>query len=275
VRGAARPEWLAPMPFVVVVIGIVLFATTRLVLQAGNTPSSSMYPTLVIGDHLFIDTVTPKLRPMARGEVITFTFPCDHAREYVKRVIAVAGDSVEVRCGVVWVNGMAVPSTLVPGACTYYDRDEMTGTWKPRDCSRYHEVLNGHAYDVFGFANKPQLDADLNRTEGDSHDFPSTMRPVPPSCSTQEDFVGESKPAIKQPIGTFVTTKSEAKVCEPQQHFVVPADSYFVMGDNRSNSNDSRYWGVVPKSLLLGRVLSIWMSDGYGGQNWSRVGRVD
>jgi signal peptidase I len=276
VRGAAKPEWLAPMPFVVVVIGIVLFATTRMVLQAGNTPTSSMYPTLVIGDHLFIDTVTPKFRPITRGEVITFTFPCNRAVEYVKRVIAVAGDTVEVRCGVVWVNGTAVPSTRVLGPCTYFDHDDFHGTWTARECSRYHEVLNGHAYDVFGAADKPQLDADPNRTDGDMRDFPSVMRPVPPSCGAQADFVAETtKTPVKQPIGSFVTTKSEAKVCEPQTHFVVPADSYFVMGDNRSNSNDSRYWGVVPKSLVLGRVLSIWMSDGYGGQDWSRVGRVN
>jgi signal peptidase I len=245
-----------------------------LVLQAGNTPSSSMYPTLVIGDHLFIDTVTPKLRPITRGEVITFTFPCNRAIEYVKRVIAVAGDTVEVRCGVVWVDGTAIPTTRVPGSCTYYDHDDMSGTWTPRDCSRYHEVLNGHAYDVFGAADKPQLDVDLN--QNDAHDFPSSMRPVPPSCGAQVDFVAEpTKAEIKQAIGSFVTTKSEAKACEPQVQFVVPADSYFVMGDNRSNSNDSRYWGVVPKQLVLGRVLSIWMSDGHGGRDWSRVGRVN
>ncbi|MEO8842173.1 MAG: signal peptidase I [Kofleriaceae bacterium] len=257
VRGAAKPEWLAQLPLVVLVIGVVLFSTTRLVLQAGNTPTSSMYPTLVIGDHLFIDTVTPNLRPMERGEIITFTFPCDHAHEYVKRVIAVAGDTVEVRCGVVWVNGTAVPTTRVAGPCTYYDRER--GTWRSHDCSRYHEVLNGHAYDVFGGA------------VGDVRDFPSAMRPVPPSCHAQDDFVAQTE----QRSGSFVTTNADAKPCEPQVHYVVPADSYFVMGDNRSNSNDSRYWGVVPKSLLLGRVLSIWMSDGYGGQDWSRVGRVD
>ena len=264
VRGADKPEWLAPMPFVVVGIGVALFVATRLVLQTGNTPSSSMYPTLVIGDHLFIDKVTPKFRPITRGEVITFTFPCDHAREYVKRVIATAGDTVEIRCGVVWVNGTAIPTASVPGPCTYYDRDEMRGTWSPRACTRYHEELNGHAYDVFG--------AELNRTEADSHDFPTHMRPVPPNCSNAEQDFGVAAP---QPVGALVTTNANAKPCEPQLHYVVPADSYFVMGDNRSNSNDSRYWGAVPKSLLLGRVLSIWMSDGYGGRDWSRVGRVN
>lgn len=273
-RTAGKPEWLAPAPFAVVGLGVALFIATRLVLQTGNTPTASMYPTLVIGDHLFIDKMTPKLQPLGRGEVVTFRFPCDHAREYVKRVIALGGDTVEVRCGVVWINGTALPATLVPGPCTYYDRDELRGTWSPRTCSRYHEVLNGHAYDVFGLADKPQLDADPDRTEGDTHDFPSRLRPVLPACTALEDLAAPAS-RVPVPLGTLVTTKHDAKVCEPQLHYVVPADSYFVMGDNRSNSNDSRYWGVVPRSLILGRVLSIWMSDGYGGRDWSRVGRVD
>ena len=267
VRNAEKPEWISPVVAAVVGIGIGLFIATRLVLQTGNTPTSSMYPTLIVGDHLFIDTVTPKFRPITRGEIITFTFPCDHTREYVKRVIGVAGDTVEVRCGVVWLDGTAVPSRLDAGACSYFDHDEATNRWSERPCSRFHEALNGHTYDVFG-------SADLDRAQGDVHDFPAQLRPVPPSCNQQEDFGSQAKPA-SVPIGTFVTTKPDAQVCEPQMHYVVPPDSYFVLGDNRSNSNDSRYWGVVPKSLVLGRVLSIWMSDGHGGTDWSRVGRLD
>ena len=47
--------------------------------------------------------------------------------------------------------------------------------------------------------------------------------------------------------------------CRPHMHFVVPADSLFVMGDNRNNSNDSRYWGVVPANLVVGRLIGIWL----------------
>jgi signal peptidase I len=272
VRNAERPDWLAPMPLVVVGISISLFIATRLVIQTGNLPSSSMYPTLVIGDHMFIDTLSPKFRSISRGEVVTFKYPCDPAREYVKRVVATAGDTVEVRCSTVWVNGVAVPTQQVPGDCTYYDHDEARGDWYKKPCSRYHEELNGHSYEVFGPPERPAQDRDPNRSEGDSRDFPSLTSPVPPSCrdSLAPDHVMHVEPGKLE-----LAKKSDGKVCSPQLHFIVPADTYFMMGDNRSNSNDSRVFGPVPASAVLGRVLSIWMSDGYGGRDWSRVRRID
>src|ERR1700759_2247167 len=96
-------------------------ALRAFVVEAFKIPSSSMYPTLEINDHIFVNKfiygvripwTTTKLfalRGPPRGEVIVFIYPCDPDRDYIKRVVATAGQTVETRCGVLYVDGVAVP----------------------------------------------------------------------------------------------------------------------------------------------------------------------
>jgi signal peptidase I len=157
---------------------------------------------------------------------------------FVKRVIALAGDSIEVRCGVVYVNDKAVPQTRVG--------------------DRYRETLGAHSYEV----------REEKRADGqpDLHDFPQWDAMISPSC-VQGSFY--DKPTNTQPQGTIVEgkPKASASACEAQLHFVVPAKSFFVMGDNRTNANDSRYWGVVPDAAFIGRVIGVY-------KPWSRFGAI-
>jgi signal peptidase I len=86
-----------------------------------------------------------------------------------------------------------------------------------------------------------------------------------PSC-VQGNFY--DKPVHEQPQGKLVETKPRGSVtdaCELQLHFVVPPKSFFVMGDNRNNANDSRLWGVVPEKAIIGRVIGVVSP-------WSRFG---
>src|SRR4051794_17152158 len=116
---------------------LIALALRAFVIEAFKIPSSSMYPTLEIGDHIFVNkfiygvripwtrTKLFELRGPHRGEVIVFIYPCDPERDYIKRVVALAGDTVEVRCNIVYVNGKAVPSKMVEGeTCKYNDYDE-------------------------------------------------------------------------------------------------------------------------------------------------------
>jgi signal peptidase I len=255
---------------IAIVIGAVGLGYAQLALDAFKIPSSSMYPTLVIGDHVYVDKLSPRWRPLERGEVIVFTQPCArHA--YIKRVIATGGDTVEVRCSVVYVNGSAIPSTLSAASASYADYDEIDGRTFSRTASRYRETLGGRSYAVFHDVERPAHDQVGGKP--DRHDFPRLDVMIAPSCRHGDYYPPE--PGVQQPSGTIVQSKRDASTCEPQAHFVVPPGSLFVMGDNRSNANDSRYWGVVPIDLVTGRVVGIWLSSHAGERDWSRFGAIE
>ncbi len=259
-----RLEWIAPMPFLTLAFAIGGFAILRLaVLQGFAVPSSSMAPTLNVGDHVF----ATNRGGVDRGDIIFFPNPCTPEREYVKRIIGVGGDTIEVRCAVVYVNGTAIPATEVPGPCRYSDYEEVGGRWFDRECSEYREAYGGHSYSVYGSAGRAD---DARDGVADARDFPGLDVALPPRCANMDDSSVDK--AKKQVTGTIVDSHPAVPgACAQQRHFVVPPDSYFVMGDNRSNSNDSRVWGVVPKATVIGRAKSIWLAKGPRGYDWSRV----
>jgi signal peptidase I len=252
---------------------LIALALRAVVLEAFKIPSSSMYPTLEINDHIFVNKfiygvripfTTTKLvewNAPKRGEVIVFMQPCDPERDYIKRVIATAGQTVEVRCHVVYVDGTAVDHRLVDGdTCRYEDKEEGSPTWYERSCSKYAEKVDGHEYFTFHEAERPIRDerarAGTEIASGDGRDFPRLDTRFPPSCAAPPN----QGRADNQLEGELVETRSGAGPCDPQLHYVVPPDHVFVMGDNRGNSNDSRVWGSVPIENIKGKALFIWLS---------------
>jgi signal peptidase I len=188
---------------------ILAFFVRTFVVQAFKIPSGSMEPNLLIGDHLLVNkfvfapTLTSLERtllpidPIRRGDIIVFKFPEDPARDFIKRVIGLPGDTIEMKNKKVYVNGKPLDE---PYAHFIYPPDEGDSS----------------APDVAG--------RDLLRA------FPE---------------------------------------------MTVPADNYFMMGDNRDNSEDSRYWGFMPRDYVKGKALFVYFSFGEGGGlaniRWSRL----
>src|SRR5690606_18918464 len=131
---------------------------------------------------------------------IVFIQPCQPERDYIKRVIALGGQTVEVRCNVVYVDGEPVPSELIDGeGCRYDDREDPNPTWFERTCSRYRETAGDLAYDTYHDDERPARDAELRRTGAISRldqmyadrilrDFP--LRASPSNCSTASPMEG-------------------------------------------------------------------------------------
>jgi signal peptidase I len=260
-RRDARPGGLdRAAGAIVVALGAIGFGYTQLAIESFRIPSSSMYPTIEIGDHIYVDKLTPHWRPIERGELIVHRYPCDPSVPYVKRVIAIGGDTVEVRCDVVYVNGKALPHTLVAKQWEYEDYDENDGAWIRKQVSRWQEVSDGRGYDVFEGIGEPD----------GARDFPRIDAPFPPGCADQSMFRGPAK--SHEVKGTIVTTKHDAGTCELQAHYVVPEGALFGLGDNRYNANDSRYWGATAESDVIGRVIGVWWNNGQTGP--SRIGAL-
>jgi signal peptidase I len=190
-------------------------------------PSSSMMPTLLIGDFILVNKFAYGLRlPVLdhkvvevgapeRGDVVVFRYPVNPSQDYIKRVIGLPGDEIVYRNKTLYVNGEVVPSEPL---------------------GRY--VGTGSGRDQTG------AELRLEKLPGADH-------------------------RILQRTATYYMPQGEGL-------FKVPEGHYFVMGDNRDNSEDSRYWGFVPETHLVGKAFLIWMNwDGRnGGIDFERLGTV-
>jgi signal peptidase I len=254
----------------VVTAVMALFGMT-FVVQAVKVPTGSMQNTILIGDHLLVNKfifapgpVLPFLpqREIRRGDIIVFKYPGRFASEqfaskrltdtvpfktnYVKRVVGLPGDRVEVRGTDVYINGQLLPEHKVAAENPPpNDRDDANGLENsaPLKDEQGTPLTGEHA-------PKPEGESEYN-----VYWQPETLHESP-------RLLGSEK-------------------------FDVPDGHYFVMGDNRDNSEDSRFWGFVPRELVIGRAMFVYWSfdesapsrgnflmDFIGNTRWSRTGTL-
>ncbi len=249
-----------------------------LVVEAFVLPSVAMVPTFEYGDHVFASKLAYRFGDPERGDLAVFESQCEPGRDFVKRIVGLPGDTIEVRCDILYVDGKAAPSTGLKEDCAYWDRDEQ-GEWVKRECATYVEELGDHTYEIVHLPIRRERDRlrkvagaeqSYEELRGDG-DFPaSDLRPQCP------EYMKNVPPAV----GRIEPSPAGAKVgaCAPRSHYVVPDGHAFVLGDNRENSADSRFWGPVPLDHLKGKVINIWWSSRpkeQGGIAWGRIGPVD
>lgn len=216
---------------------LVVFLLRTFVAEPFQIPSSSMRPGLIVGDFILVNKFTYGIRlpilnnvliptgKVARGDVVVFNYPENTRVNFIKRVIGLPGDTVTYKDKILTINGREMVDTDENKTYTYLERDPRIGIL-PYSAQQYSENLGGKQAEILKMADRPTL-------------LPAGVRenfPFKDQCVYYSD-------------GSGFTCK-------------VPENHYFMMGDNRDNSEDSRYWGFVDDKLLVGKAFLVWFNMG-------------
>lgn len=259
-------DWLEAVLFAI----IIAFVLRTFVVEAYRIPSSSMENTLLVGDFLlvnkflygaqlpFTDIRLPALKPIEPGDVVVFKFPRDKETNFIKRCVATPGQTIEIKNKIVFVDDV---EQAFPIDAKYGDDPEPLG--KPdRAIFPFFSTFNR---DNYGKVRIPKKGDTLTLDEQSFYLYKLILEYESHSVALMGGTV-------------YVDGK-------PTDTYQVKQNYYFMLGDNRDNSHDSRYWGFVPESHIIGSALLIywsWNPDVHLSNffeklrtvRWERIGRI-
>lgn len=211
-------------------IFLMIFLIRGFVVDLSIIPSSSMRPTLKVGDFVLVNKYDYGLKvpisnyllwpnnAIQRGDVIVFDYPLNPSVQYVKRVIGIPGDTVKMWHKKLFINGKKIQDQFIEHK-KYLENSYSVDQPFAIMVDHYRETLGERIFSIYRMANRPTLDPEGVKKRN--------------TCKIFGDEGFECK---------------------------VPADQYFVLGDNRDNSEDGRYWGFVPERNIEGRPFLVWMN---------------
>ncbi|SLM62077.1 MULTISPECIES: signal peptidase I [Dickeya] len=269
-KNLKQPGWVETVASVFPVLALV-FVVRSFIFEPFQIPSGSMMPTLLIGDFILVEKFAYGIKdPITqttlietghpqRGDIVVFKYPENPRLDYIKRAVGLPGDRVSY-------DPIAKQVTIQPGCGD-----------KP-SCSSAVPVT---------YSNVEPSDF-VQTFSGTGREMTSGFYPIPVGQKSEgirmairKESLGEvthnilSVPGAQDQLGLYY---QQAR--QPLGSWVVPAGHYFMMGDNRDNSADSRYWGFVPERNLVGKATAIWMSFEKQEGEWptgvrlSRIGGI-
>ena len=239
-----QPWWLDWTAGLFPVIAVV-FVLRSFLFEPFKIPSGSMIPTLWVGDLILVNKFHYGVRlpvinlkitdgnPVERGDVMVFRYPPKPNLDYIKRVIGLPGDEIAYLNKQLTINGQPAPKTPLPD---FFEEDSL------RYIKQFEERIP--------LGDKPDASVTSMRLHRLLNDA--------------------DRPAFVPGADEFVF-KDNCRYTVEGVTCKVPAGHYFMMGDNRDNSLDSRYWGFVPEKNIVGKAFFVWMNFG----NLKRIGAFD
>jgi len=244
---------------------IIALIIRALFLQAYKIPTGSMEPTLIgseqsyfhnetIGDHLLVERLTygirvpftdfrlPALRKIKRGDIVVFDYPLNTKKDFVKRVIGLPGETIQIINKVVYINGKKL------------DEPWLRFGWNKHHTDNY--ILSSEE------STRDNLGPLIIPKKGDKIVLKDDKIYVNNNFIYNKQIISlYTKEVTKNYAELYniaLLNRKEVKEnisLQPGKVYIVKYDCYFVMGDNRDNSLDSRFWGFLSYNYIHGKPL--------------------
>ncbi|AKC60102.1 signal peptidase I [Blochmannia endosymbiont of Polyrhachis (Hedomyrma) turneri] len=244
-----------------------VFIVRSFIFEPFQIPSGSMMPTLLAGDFILVNkfcygiknpvtqSVLVRVGQPKRGDVVVFKYPLNTKLDYIKRVVGLPGDRVIY-------NSLSKELIIYPKNVMKEGNDVN----KPISIT-YTNIFLSNFFQIFNF-NNGDIVSDFYHFSSDKI-VNNGIRLM--QSSESFDGVVHNILTVLAPGSYNFSTKvhNKEQLDEFISEWIVPVGEYFMLGDNRDNSADSRYWGFVPEKNLVGKAIIIWFSfEKKQGDNW-------